>query len=84
LVRDESDMAGLLNRFIFASTSDCGVADQVANWIGNWFSERKERVAVSGKMSGWEDVSGDHKGERERAEMMVIIFRRVSMLSLIG
>ena len=35
----------------------CGVAGQVANWIANWFSGRKQRVAVSGRMSCWEDVS---------------------------
>ena len=35
----------------------CGVAGQVANCIANWFSDRKQRVAVSGRMSCWEDVS---------------------------
>ena len=35
----------------------CGVAGQVANWIANWLSGRKQRVAVSGRMSCWEDVS---------------------------
>ena len=35
----------------------CGVAGQVANWISHWLSGRKQRVAVSGRMSCWEDVS---------------------------
>ena len=35
----------------------CGVAGQVADWIANWLSGRKQRVAVSGRMSCWEDVS---------------------------
>ena len=30
---------------------------RVANWIGNWLSDRKQRVAVSVRMSDWEDVS---------------------------
>ena len=33
------------------------MAGQVANWIANWLSERKQRVAVSGRMSCWKDVS---------------------------
>ena len=33
------------------------MAGQVANWIANWLSGRKQRVAVSGRMSCWEDVS---------------------------
>ena len=33
------------------------MAGQVANWIANWLSSRKQRVAVSGRMSCWEDVS---------------------------
>ena len=35
----------------------CGVAGQVANWIANCLSDRKQRVAVRGRMSCWEDVS---------------------------
>ena len=33
------------------------MAGQVANWIANWLSDRKQSVAVSGRMSCWEDVS---------------------------
>ena len=33
------------------------MAGWVTNWIGNWISDRKQRVAVGGRMSGWEDVS---------------------------
>ena len=33
------------------------MAGQVDNWIANWLSDRKQRVAVSGRMSFWEDVS---------------------------
>ena len=33
------------------------MAGQVANWITKWLSDRKQRVAVSGRISCWEDVS---------------------------
>ena len=33
------------------------MAGQVDNWIANWLSDRKQRVAVSGRMSCWEDIS---------------------------
>ena len=33
------------------------MAGQVANWIANCHSDRKQRVAVSGRMFCWEDVS---------------------------
>ena len=45
------------HRRLLAKVRACGVAGQVANWIANWLRERKQRVAVSGRMSCWEDVS---------------------------
>ena len=33
------------------------MAGQVANWIANWLCGRKQRVAVSGRISCWEDAS---------------------------
>ena len=44
------------HRRLLAKVRACGVAGQVVNWIANWFSGRKQRVAVSGRMSCWEDV----------------------------
>ena len=35
---------------LLAKVSACGVAGQVANWIGNWLIDRKQRVAESGRM----------------------------------
>ena len=32
------------HRRLFAKVRTCGVAGQVANWIVNWLSERKQRV----------------------------------------
>ena len=45
------------HRRLLAKVRACGVAGQVVNWIGNWLNGRKQRVAVSGRMSCWEDVS---------------------------
>ena len=51
------------HRRLLAKVRTCGVAGQVANWIVNWLSGRKQRVAVSGRMSCWEDVScGEPQG----------------------
>ena len=38
------------HRRLLAKVRTCGVAGQVANWITNWLSDRKQRVAVSGRM----------------------------------
>ena len=38
------------HRRLFAKVRACGMAGSVAYWIENWFSGRKERVAVSGRM----------------------------------
>ena len=35
---------------LLAKVRACGVAGQVANWIANWLRDRKQRVAVSGRM----------------------------------
>ena len=37
----------------------CEVAGGVNNWIGNWLGDRKQRAAVSGRMSCWEDVTSE-------------------------
>ena len=42
---------------LLAKVRACGVAGQVANWIGNCIRDRKQRVAVNGRMSCWENVS---------------------------
>ena len=45
------------HRRLLAEVRACGVAAQVANWIANWLSDRKQRVVVSGRISCWEGVS---------------------------
>ena len=45
------------HRGLLAKVRACGVAGQVDNLIANWLSGREQRVAVSGRMSCWEDAS---------------------------
>ena len=45
------------HRRLLAKVRACGVAGQGAHRIANWLSDRKQRVAVSGRMSCLEDVS---------------------------
>ena len=45
------------HRRLLTKVRACGVAGQVANWIANWLSDKKQRVAVNGRMYCWEDVS---------------------------
>ena len=45
------------HRRLLAKVRACGVAGQVDNWIANCLCDRKQRVAVSGRMSCWVDVS---------------------------
>ena len=45
------------HRRLLAKVRACGMAGQVDNWIANWLRGRKQREAVSGRMSCWEDVS---------------------------
>ena len=45
------------HRRLLAKVRASGVAGQVANWIANWICDRRQRVAVSGRMSCWDDVS---------------------------
>ena len=34
-----------------------GIGSLVANWIESWLSDRKQRVVINGKCSGWSEVS---------------------------
>ena len=34
-----------------------GIGSLVANWIESWLSDRKQRVVINGKCSGWLEVS---------------------------
>ena len=60
---------------LLAKVRACGVFGQVANWIANWLRDRKQRVAVSGRMPCWEDVS---RGVPERISTRTIIIHYLS------
>ena len=34
-----------------------GIGSLVANWIESWLSDRKQRVVINSKCSGWSEVS---------------------------
>ena len=36
-----------------------GIESLVANWIEAWLSDRKQRVVINGKCSGWSEVSSE-------------------------
>ena len=38
------------HRRLLTKVRVCGIAGQVVNWIANWLSDRKQRVAVSERM----------------------------------
>ena len=33
-----------------------GLDERVVRWIGNWLSDRRQRVVINGVVSGWEKV----------------------------
>ena len=64
-------------RTLEANVGACGVAGQVVNWIANWLSDRKHRVAVSGRMFCWEDVSS---GVPQGSVLGPLLFIRLLMI----
>jgi len=33
-----------------------GIDGEILQWIGNWLSDRKQRVVLNGQISDWRDV----------------------------
>ena len=48
-----------------------GIESLVANWIESWLSDRKQRVVINGKCSGWSEVSS---GELPGSALEPILF----------
>ncbi len=44
------------NKLIF-KVKQLGITDNVHNWIENWLSNRKQRVAINGSTSDWASVT---------------------------
>ena len=61
------------HRRLLAKVRACGMSGQAANWIGTWLRGGKQRLAVSGRMSCWEDVSsGVSQGSVLRPLLFII------------
>ena len=48
-----------------------GIGSQVANWIESWLRDRKQRVVINGKCSGWSECSN---GVRQGSVLGPILF----------
>jgi len=33
-----------------------GIGRKILQWIGNWLSDRKQRVVLNGQLSDWRDI----------------------------
>ena len=42
---------------LMAKVRSLGIIDQVADWIEDWLSNRKQRVVINGTSSGWQEVT---------------------------
>ena len=62
------------HRKLSAKVRACGVAGQIVNWIANWLHDRKERVAVSGRMSCWEDARSGVPQGSVLGQLLFIIY----------
>ena len=40
-----------------AYRNSTSIGSLVANWIESWFNDRKQRVVINGKCSGWSEIS---------------------------
>ena len=45
------------HRRLLLKVKAMGIANLVANWIESWLSDRKQRVVINAKYSGWFEVS---------------------------
>ena len=42
---------------LLLKVKDMDIESLVANWIESWLKDRKQRVVINGKCSGWSEVS---------------------------
>ena len=42
---------------LMAKVRSYGITGEVADWIENWLTGRKQRVVINGKSSSWRDVT---------------------------
>jgi len=44
-----------------------GIDRKILQWIGNWLSDRKQRVVLNGQISDWRDVLSGALGDQSWA-----------------
>ena len=51
-----------------------GIGSLVANWIESWLNDRKQRVVINGKCSGWSKVSSGVSHGSVLGPILFVIF----------
>ena len=51
-----------------------GIGSPVANWIESWLSDRKQRVVINGKCSGWSELSSGAPQVSVLGPILFVIF----------